>query len=85
MMVYNTHNHWVSGLRPSFGILNVRKTKSRTLDLFPSSGERREKTTLLGPLERANLNQRTTYVVFVVLVVDVDDDDDDNVVTTDGQ
>jgi hypothetical protein len=40
-------NHWVSGLCPPSGIL---------LDLFPSSGEGRETPTLLGALERANLN-----------------------------
>jgi hypothetical protein len=33
------------------------------LDLFPSAGEgARETPTLLGPLERANLNHWTTYV-----------------------
>jgi hypothetical protein len=24
-MVYNNQNYWISGLRPSFGILNIRQ------------------------------------------------------------
>jgi hypothetical protein len=35
----------------------------RKLDLFPSSGEGRETTTLLGPLEIANLNHWTLIEV----------------------
>jgi hypothetical protein len=37
----------------------LENTTFRKLDLFPSSGEGRETPTLLGPLERANLNQWT--------------------------
>jgi hypothetical protein len=33
----------------------------RKLDLFPSSGEGRETSTLLGPLERANHNQWLSF------------------------
>jgi hypothetical protein len=40
-------------LRRSSDIL--KKTTFRKLDLFPSSGEEGETSTLLGPLERANL------------------------------
>jgi hypothetical protein len=32
------------------------------MDLFPSSGEWEGTTTLLGPLERANLNQLPAYI-----------------------
>jgi hypothetical protein len=42
---------------PEFYILE--NTTFQKLDLFPSSGEGRETTTLLGPLERANLNHWT--------------------------
>jgi hypothetical protein len=40
----------------------------RKLDLFPSSGERRETPTLLGSLERANLNHwtRSSFVQVVI-------------------
>jgi hypothetical protein len=39
-MVYNTQNHWVCGLRPSFGILNNKKNQAfRKLGLFLSWGE----------------------------------------------
>jgi hypothetical protein len=34
----------------------LENTTFRKLDLFPSSGDRKETPTLLGPLERANLN-----------------------------
>jgi hypothetical protein len=46
-------NHWVYGLSPTSGILNAKKNWK--MDLFPSSGERRETPIMLGPLERANL------------------------------
>jgi hypothetical protein len=52
-------DHWVSEIRPSSGILNVRKRNVSGLDLFPSSDEGRETPTLLGPLERANFNHWT--------------------------
>jgi hypothetical protein len=57
--MYNTQNRWVSGLCPSSGILNTRNTTRRRLDLFPSSREGRQTPTLLGLLERANLNHWT--------------------------
>jgi hypothetical protein len=44
--------------RPEFQILE--NTMFRKLDLFPPSDEGRDTTTLLGPLERANLNHWTT-------------------------
>jgi hypothetical protein len=47
-------HRWVYGLRPSFGILNCYKTMFWKLDLFPCSGERKETTALVGPVERAN-------------------------------
>jgi hypothetical protein len=59
--------HWISGLCPSSIILK-NKTMFRKLDLFPSSGERRETPTLLGSLERANLNHCETHVEVEVAV-----------------
>jgi hypothetical protein len=56
-MVYNTRNYWGFGVCPSSGI--VKNTPFRKLDLLPSSGERVKTPTLLGPLERANLNHWT--------------------------
>jgi hypothetical protein len=53
-MVYNTLDYGVFGLYPSSDVL--KDTTFRKLDLFPSSGEGLEIPTLLGPLERANLN-----------------------------
>jgi hypothetical protein len=55
-MMCNTQNYWVSGLCPTSGVLN---TTFRKPGLFPSSGEGRKTLTLLGPLERANLNHWT--------------------------
>jgi hypothetical protein len=49
-MVYNTQNYWVFGL-----CSKLENTTFRKLHLFPSSGEGWEHT-LLGRLERANLN-----------------------------
>jgi hypothetical protein len=43
-MVYRTQNYWIFGLIPLCGVLGSRKTTFRKLDLFPSSGERGEKT-----------------------------------------
>jgi hypothetical protein len=53
-MVYNSRGYWVFGLYPSSGIR--KNTMFRKLDLFPSTGEGMGDITLLGPLERANLN-----------------------------
>jgi hypothetical protein len=71
-MVYNTKNYWVSGLCPSSGILNSMKS----MDLFPPSGEGRETPTLLGPLERSNLNHWTDPIsnTFCFLVFRISDD-----------
>jgi hypothetical protein len=64
-MVYSALNNWVFGLCPSSGILEIKNTTFRKLDLFPSSGERdRETPTLLGPLERANLNHGSNACSF---------------------
>jgi hypothetical protein len=63
-MVCNAQNYWVSGLCPSSGILNTTEKTFRKLDLFPSSGEGKKTPTLLGPLERANL-QSTGPVIKV--------------------
>jgi hypothetical protein len=49
------------GLRTATIVRNCKQveiTTGRKLDLFPSSGERRETSTLLSPLERANLNRQ---------------------------
>jgi hypothetical protein len=60
-MVYNTQNYWVLRLYQSSGFLKkLEKTTFRKLDLFLSSDEGGD--TLLGPLERVNLNHWTTYV-----------------------
>jgi hypothetical protein len=56
----STQNHWISGICPSTGIVTTMKYNFRKLDLFPSSGEGRETPTLLGPLERDNLNHWTS-------------------------
>jgi hypothetical protein len=41
----------------------LENTPFRKLDLFLPSGEGRETPTLLGPLERANLNHWTTHIL----------------------
>jgi hypothetical protein len=61
-MVCNTQNYWVFGHFPSSGILENRNTTFRKLDLFPSSGERGEKTpTQLGPLERGPVIEISSF------------------------
>jgi hypothetical protein len=50
---------WVYGLCQLSWIVNTRKQNVSKLNLFPSSGERRETPIVLGPLERANLNHLT--------------------------
>jgi hypothetical protein len=53
---YVSQNYWVFGLRPSSGILETIKHNVSETGLFPSPGEGGGKTTtLLSPLERANL------------------------------
>jgi hypothetical protein len=59
-MMYNTWDYWVSGLYPSSRIL--KNTFFRKLDLFQSSCEGWEKTTMLGQIETANYNHWKTYV-----------------------
>jgi hypothetical protein len=46
-MVYNIQNHWLSGLHPSFGILNTKKKKKTmfqkmNLLAYPSSPHPKE-------------------------------------------
>jgi hypothetical protein len=43
----------------------IENTTFRKLDLFPSSGEGREITILLFPLERVNLNHWTDETFFI--------------------
>jgi hypothetical protein len=53
--------YWDFGLCPSSDIpKNTKNTTFRKLDLLPSAGEGWETPTLLGPLERANLNHWTS-------------------------
>jgi hypothetical protein len=53
-MVYNTHNHWVYGLCPSFGIINTRKHNfSQTVSLAVFKWGGGETPTLFHPLEKA--------------------------------
>jgi hypothetical protein len=62
-MVYNTQSHWFPGLYPSSGISKLlENTTFRKLVLFPYLSEWRQTPTLLGPLERANLNRWTGEV-----------------------
>jgi DNA mismatch repair ATPase MutS len=56
-MVHNIQKNWGYKLYQSSGILKIRKHKVKKLDLFPSSGDEKKTSTLLGLLERANLNQ----------------------------
>jgi hypothetical protein len=50
-MVYNTQNHWISGLRPSSGFLNTRKNVVLETGSVPSWGEKWRH--LLGSVARA--------------------------------
>jgi hypothetical protein len=56
-MLYDTQNYWVFGLRLSSGILNIRENKVLETGCVRSQ-VRAETPTLLGPLERANLDHR---------------------------
>jgi hypothetical protein len=50
-------------------VLQTQKnTTFRKVDLFPSSGEGRETSILLGLLERANINHWATYVSIITAV-----------------
>jgi hypothetical protein len=52
------NQHWTNPEpQESPGILNIYKTQRfGNLDLLPSSGDGREPPTVLGPLQRGNLN-----------------------------
>jgi hypothetical protein len=57
--IYNSHNHFVSRLCPSFGIINTRKhnvSKTGSISILRWGGT----PILLGRIERANLNHWTT-------------------------
>jgi hypothetical protein len=55
-MMYNTQNDWGSGLCPSSGFLRTKSTTFLKPDFFPFSDDGRKTPTLLGLLERANLD-----------------------------
>jgi hypothetical protein len=59
--VYNTQNYWDFRLCPSSGILKTRRQPFRNWISFRPQ-VMGETPTLLGPLERANLNHWTTHV-----------------------
>jgi hypothetical protein len=56
MTVYNTQNYWVPGLCLSSGILNTRKHSISETQFVSVLRWGEETPTLLGPLERDNLN-----------------------------
>jgi hypothetical protein len=58
-----SQNHWGSRICSSSGI-KTSNTELRKMDLFPSSGEWRKTSTLLGPLERSNINDCTRQARF---------------------
>jgi hypothetical protein len=58
-MLYNTQNYWVFGLCPSSGILEPREHVSENGCFHPQVGGGGKIPTVLGPLERANLNHWT--------------------------
>jgi hypothetical protein len=62
MMVYNTQNYWVFGLCPLSSILETRKHNVSETGCFHSQvrGAGGKTPTLLGPIERANLNYKVT-------------------------
>jgi hypothetical protein len=60
MMVCNTQNYLVSGLCSSSGIVNTTKHNISETGSVLFSGDGWETPTLLGPLEKANLNHWTT-------------------------
>jgi hypothetical protein len=67
MILPFSRNYWVFGLCPSSGILETtsKNTAFRKLGLLLSSGDEGETPTLLGPLERANLNHNYNRPVFL--------------------
>jgi hypothetical protein len=52
LYLWRNQNDWISGLYPS----SEGKTTFLKLDLFPSSDRGKKTPTVVGPLERANLN-----------------------------
>jgi hypothetical protein len=69
-MVYNTQNYWIFGFCPSSGILKTREHNvSETGSV--SVLRKGETPTLLGPLERANLNHWSGEYVSPPLIEDV--------------
>jgi hypothetical protein len=58
-------NYWVSALCPSSGILKIREQNVSETGCFHFQ-VRGETLTLLGPLERANLNRRATHVSITI-------------------
>jgi hypothetical protein len=56
-VAYNTQNYWVFGLCPLFGIPETRKKQRFRNWICFHPQVRRETPALLGPLEKANLNQ----------------------------
>jgi hypothetical protein len=61
-MMFNSQNNWICGRCPPSGILNNKETERFGKLMFQSPSERRETHTLLGPLERANVNH---WVMFL--------------------
>jgi hypothetical protein len=62
LYMYNTQNHWVSGLCPSFGILKTREhnfSETESVPFLRWGGV----TTLLDPLERVNPSHWTIQVI----------------------
>jgi hypothetical protein len=58
---FQVQRHWASGLCTLSGIVD-QKTTFGTLELFLSSVERRVISTLLGSLERDNLNHWSSHL-----------------------
>jgi hypothetical protein len=64
-MRYNISNRWVSGLCPSFGILDAREQNVSETGWLLVYRLWRETPTLLGPLERTSLNRWTADCIFL--------------------
>jgi hypothetical protein len=69
-MTKDTQNYWVFGLCPLPGILESRKQCFRNWICFHPH-VKGEIPTLLGPLERANLNHWTTLVRFTTDILSI--------------
>jgi hypothetical protein len=59
-MVYNTQNYWGFRLLPFSGTLETREHSVSETESVSFPGETGNTPTLLGPLERANLNHWTS-------------------------